>query len=295
MSAQTSSQEQPAGLAGVPKEWAEDHIATIFSRWHPFLAPQERESEALVIAESGAKRGDTVLDVACGTGVPTLRLAEKVGRDGRVVAIDPSPVFLAAAADNARARGLTNIEFIRSSAATLPFDRASFDAATCHMGVMFFTDLNAGLTRIREVLKPGARAAFVAWGPDEDNELFGSFWSAARPYYPPPAAPDPSIPEADIPKPNRFAPAGSLSRALTQAGYRAVRERSEQVNLVWPGHAPSSFVFWTQLTNANEQVPAERRAALEQDVLASLGQYAERDTLHFRSKVVVASGVATSG
>jgi hypothetical protein len=160
------------------------------------------------------------------------------------------------------------------------------------MGVMFFTVLIPGLTRIREVLKPGARAAFVAWGPDEDNELFGSFWSAARPYYPAPPPPDASIPEADIPKPNRFAPAGSLSRALTQAGYGDVRERSELVNLVWPGHAPSSFVFWAQLTRADEQVPAERRAALEEDVLASLGKYAERDTLHFRSKVVVASGAA---
>jgi SAM-dependent methyltransferase len=292
MSAQSSSQEQAAGLAGVPKEWAEDHHATIFSRWHPFLAPQLRESEALVITESGAAAGDMVMDVACGAGVPTLRLAETVGRDGRVVAVDPSPVFLAAAAENARARGLANIEFIQSSAATLPFESQTFDAATCHFGVMFFTDLNAGLTRIREVLKPGARAAFVAWGPDEDNELFGAFWSAARPYFPPPPAPDPAIPEADIPKPNRFAPAGSLSRALAQAGYQDVRERSEQINLVWPGHASSCFDFWRQLTKADEQVPSERRAALEENVLAALGQYAERDTLHFRANVVVASGAA---
>jgi SAM-dependent methyltransferase len=291
MSAQIGDQ-QPAELAGVPNEWAEDHLATIFSRWHPFIAAQQQESEALVIAESGAASGDTVLDVACGAGVPTLRLAEVVGPDGRVMAVDPSPVFLAAVAENARARGLSNIEFIRSSAATLPFEPTTFDAATCHMGVMFFADLKAGLTRIREVLKPGARAAFVAWGPDEDNELFGAFWSAARPYFPPPPAPDPSIPEADIPKPNRFAPAGSLSRALTQAGYQDVRERTEQVSLVWTGHAPSVLDFWSQLTRADEQVPAERRANFEQDVLTSLGRYAEGNTLHFRSKVVVASGAA---
>ena len=34
---------------------------------------------------------------------------------------------------------------------------------------MFFTDITAGLTRIRETLKPGKRAAFIAWGPDADN------------------------------------------------------------------------------------------------------------------------------
>ena len=208
------------------------------------------------------------------------------------MAVDPSPVFLAAVAENVRARGLTNVELVRSSAATLPFEPATFDAATCHMGAMFFADLNAGLTRMREVLRPGARAAFVAWGPDEENEMFGAFWSVARPYFPPPPAPDSSIPEADIPKPNRFAQAGSLSRALTQAGYRDVRERSEQINLVWPGHAHSFLDFWRQLTRANEQVPAERREALEQDVLASLGRYAEGDTLHFRSKIVIASGAA---
>ena len=66
---------------------------------------------------------------------------------------------------------------------------------------------------------------------------------------------------------------------LAQAGYRDVREPSEQINLVWPGHAPAYLDMWTQLTRANEHVPAERRGALEQDVLGSLGRYAEGDTL----------------
>jgi ubiquinone/menaquinone biosynthesis C-methylase UbiE len=289
MSAQTSKQQ---AIAGVPEEWVDDHLATIFTRWHPFMSQADVQSQDLVIAEAGIQPDDTVLDVACGAGIPALRIAERVGPDGRVVATDPSPVFLAATAENAAQQGLTNVDTVQASAATLPFRPGSFDAATCHFGVMFFTDITAGLTRIRETLKPGKRAAFIAWGPDPDNQLFSAFGSVASQYVPPPPPPDPSIAEIDIPKPNRFAGAGSLSAALQSAGYQDVRERYEQVDYIWPGHTPSMLELWKQLSRIEDRIPPERRAAFEQDLFTSLGRYAEGDTLHFRCSVVVASGAA---
>jgi ubiquinone/menaquinone biosynthesis C-methylase UbiE len=289
MSAQTSKQQL---AAGVPEEWVDDHLATIFIRWHPFMSRADVQSQDLVIAEAGIQPGDTVLDVACGAGIPALRIAERVGPDGRVVATDPSPVFLSATAENAARQGLTNLDTVQASAATLPFRPGSFDAATCHFGVMFFTDITAGLSRIRETLKPGKRAAFIAWGPDADNQLFSSFGAVVSQYAPPPPPPDPSIAEIDIPKPNRFAGAGSLSAFLQSAGYQDVRERYEQVDYTWPGHAPTMLEFWKQLSRIEERIPAERQEAFEEDLLASLGRFAEGETLHFSCKVVVASGAA---
>jgi ubiquinone/menaquinone biosynthesis C-methylase UbiE len=289
MSAQTS---KPQPTVGVPEEWVDDHLATIFIRWHPFMSQADVQSQDLVIAEAGIQPGDTVLDVACGAGIPALRIAERVGPDGRIVATDPSPVFLAATAENAARERLTNLDTVQASAAALPFRPGSFDAATCHFGVMFFTDITAGLTRIRETLKPGKRAAFIAWGPDPENQLFSAFGSVASQYAPPPPPPDPSIAEIDIPKPNRFAGAGSLSAALQSAGYRDIRERYEQVDYTWPGHTPSMLAFWKQLSRIEERIPPERWAAFEQDLSASIGRYAEGETLHFRCTVVVASGAA---
>jgi SAM-dependent methyltransferase len=292
MSAQTSNQQGASRIEGVPDEWTDDHLATIFTRWHPFMSRADLQSQDLVIAEAGIQPGDTVLDVACGAGIPALRIAERVGSNGRVVATDPSPVFLAATAENAAHQSLTNLDTVQASAATLPFRPGSFDAATCHFGVMFFTDITAALSRIRETLKPGKRAAFIAWGPDADNELFSSFGAVAGQYAPPPPPPDPSIAEIDIPKPNRFAGAGSLSAALQSAGYQDVRERYEPVDYTWPGHTPSMLEFWKQLSRIEERIPPERRAAFEQDLLASIGRHAEGESLRFRCVVVVASGAA---
>lgn len=290
----TRSSQLPAAstLDGVPDEWADAHLATVFSRWHPFVTRFQREPEALLIAESGAQPGDTVLDVGCGSGVPSLRLAEIVGPYGRVVAVDPSSVFLAAVTENARQAGLTNVETVQASAAGLPFAANQFDAATSHMGVMFFSDPVAGLARIRETLKTGRRAAFVAWGPDVENEMIGAFWSAAAPHLPPDPQPDPAVAEADIPKPSRFAAEGSLSNVLQQAGFRDVRERYELVTLVWPGHAPTFLDFWLELTRLGEHIPESRRQQFEDDVLDSFGRHAHGDEIHLSAVVVVASGAA---
>src|SRR5215213_4922542 len=108
-----------------------------------------------VIGAAHVQPGDEVLDIGCGSGIPSLAVAEAVGPMGHVIATDPSPIFVAAVKKNAADLGLTNLTAIETSAAALPFAPASFDAATCHFAVMFFPDVTAGLSRIREVLRPG--------------------------------------------------------------------------------------------------------------------------------------------
>ncbi len=190
-----------------------------------------------------------------------------------------------------------NLEAVRASAAGLPFAPGSFGAATCHTGVMFFPDVGAGLTRMREVLRPGGRAAFVAWGPEAENALFGSFWGAARPYLPaePPAegeAGSSAGPVVDAPSPMRFAAPGSLAEALRAAGYGDVRKEARAVDLVWPGGAETLWEFWLELMPIEGQVPAERRAAFRADVLASLRRYADGDSIRLPAAIVLASGQA---
>ena len=145
-------------LDGVTDEWLDSHLATVFSKAHRYLEGFHTSTTELVISTARIQPGYRVVDVGCGAGIPALTIAERVGPEGRVTATDPSPIFLDAIQENARKRGLTNMDFALSSAAGLPFERESFDAATSHMGAMFFEDLQAGLTRMREVLCPGGRA-----------------------------------------------------------------------------------------------------------------------------------------
>ena len=277
----------------VPAEWRDPHLPTVFAKWHPSLVALQRATIEAVIAAAGVQPGFAVVDVGCGSGIPALALAEVVGPAGRVAATDPSPVFVAAVAANARRLGLANLNAVEASAAGLPFAPATFDAATCHMGAMFFADAGAGLARIRAVLRPGGRAAFVAWGGDVGNAFFASFWGAARPHLPlDPTTDGGAAPEPDAPGPMRYAAPGSLSGALRAAGYRDIHEETRTVDLVWPGPAETLRDFWLELTRLEAKVPPDRREAFRADVLASLRRHAEGDAIRLPAPVVVATGRA---
>jgi SAM-dependent methyltransferase len=104
--------------------------------------------------------GERVLDVACGTGVVTRLLAQRVRPKGRVVGLDLNPGMLAAA--QAAASGLS-IEWQEGSAISMAVADATFDAVLCQQGLQFFPDKSAALKEMRRVLVPGGRLALAVW------------------------------------------------------------------------------------------------------------------------------------
>src|SRR5438067_13884948 len=91
-----------------------------------------------LIEGAGIREGQTVLDVAGGPGEPSLTIAETVGPSGAVICTDAVAEMVQAAERAAHGRGITNVSFRQCSADLLPFDRNSFDAVVCRLGVMFF-------------------------------------------------------------------------------------------------------------------------------------------------------------
>ena len=111
-----------------------------------------------------------VLDIASGTGEPGLTAASIV-KNGKVIGTDLSEEMVAIAAENAKAKGLTNFDTKVCSADDLPFDNESFDAVICRNGVMFFPDLQKAASEILRVLKPGgyfSAAFFIA--PEKNHD-----------------------------------------------------------------------------------------------------------------------------
>jgi len=106
--------------------------------------------------ETGLKAGGSALDVACGSGKLTAELARIAGPNGRVVGLDFSPEMLAIA----RLRH-PGIEFMEGDALSLPFEEASFDAATIAFGLRNLADPVRGLREMVRVLKPGGRAVVL--------------------------------------------------------------------------------------------------------------------------------------
>jgi len=116
----------------------------------------------MAVRWSRATPGDTALDLCCGSGDLALMLAQQVGRSGTVYGVDFSADQLAVARGRAQRLGWpTPIHWTLGDALDLPFEAASFDAATMGYGLRNLTDISQGLVELRRVLKPGATAAIL--------------------------------------------------------------------------------------------------------------------------------------
>ncbi|MBI4198171.1 MAG: class I SAM-dependent methyltransferase [Chloroflexi bacterium] len=115
------------------------------------------------------KPGERVLDIACGNGNFSRRMAEL---DAQVTAFDFSPRFIA----RARARTTAHADRIQylvldatDEAALLALGRRQYDAAVCTMAFMDMTTIEPLLSALRELLVPGGRLVFSVLHPCFNN------------------------------------------------------------------------------------------------------------------------------
>lgn len=112
--------------------------------------------------------GDRALDIGCGFGDTTRRIAELVGPDGSALGVDAAPRFVEAARREAEEAGASNVEFEVADVQATTFDRR-FDYAFARCGTMFFANPVAALRNVREALEPGAPLCMVVWRRKLDN------------------------------------------------------------------------------------------------------------------------------
>ena len=115
---------------------------------------------------------ESVLDIACGTGV-VARLLQQRGHVGRLVGIDLNAAMLAVAR-----RKSTSIEWVEGSALDLPFEAGRFDVVLCQLGLQFFPDRHRALREMARVLKPDGRAGLSVYGAIERTPAAHTFVQA---------------------------------------------------------------------------------------------------------------------
>jgi SAM-dependent methyltransferase len=118
---------------------------------------------------AGAEPGQTVLDVAAGTGDLGFAMAERVGPAGCVISSDFSSEMGDVARRNGEARGVSNVEYRVMDAEAMDLDDNSVDAVTCRWGYMLMADPAAALAETRRVLRPGGRLSFAVFGAADRN------------------------------------------------------------------------------------------------------------------------------
>ncbi len=115
------------------------------------------------------RRGQRVLDIGCGFGDTTQRIAELVGPDGRVVGVDVAPRFIETARREAPGAGVANVRFEALDVEVTELD-GPYDLAFSRFGTMFFAGPVTALRNVRSALAPGGRLVMVVWRRRIDND-----------------------------------------------------------------------------------------------------------------------------
>jgi SAM-dependent methyltransferase len=141
-----------------------------------------------LLADSGLRPGESVLDVGTGGGVAALAAAELVA-PATVVGADISTALVEVARRRAEERKIANASFVVADVQLETVPGGPFDCAISQFGVMFFDEPQTAFTNIRSQLVSGGRLAFVCWQPPARNPWFPLSVIAACGTPPPPPAP----------------------------------------------------------------------------------------------------------
>lgn len=106
------------------------------------------------------QKGQKVLDMATGTGIIAIAVAQIVGSEGKVTGVDFSSGMLAQAQQKIEELGLQNIEFLEADAEYIGFNDDSFDVILCSTAIVYFKDILAALRKWYRFLKPGGVVGF---------------------------------------------------------------------------------------------------------------------------------------
>jgi SAM-dependent methyltransferase len=218
-----------------------------------------------LIRRAAIRRGERVIDVGCGTGATTLELAERVGPEGSVLAIDLSEPMLALARRRSADRGQSNVRFLYADAQSHRFEAAAHDLLISRFGVMFFNDPVAAFANLRTALRPGGRLGFVCWAALERNPWFALPLAVGERWLGPP---EPQPPRA--PGPLAFSETGYVAEILAAAGFADIAVETVATELPGAPTAKAEAAFacfagpLARLIRTREPDPATERAlALE--------------------------------
>lgn len=173
------------------------------------------------LAAHPPRPGDRVVDLGCGFGDTTQRLAGLVGPDGDALGIDVSEPFIELARKEAEEASAANVRFAVGDVQITEFEE-SFDYAFSRMGIMFFANPVQALLNVCKALTPGGRLCAVVWRRKLDNEWVSRAEAVVEQYLDHPEETD--QPTCG-PGPFSMANADTVSEQLKIAGFEQIELR----------------------------------------------------------------------
>jgi ubiquinone/menaquinone biosynthesis C-methylase UbiE len=241
--------------------------------------------------------GQRVLDIGCGFGDTTQRIAGLVAPGGEAVGVDAAARFIDTARAEAEEEGVENARFLVADVQATTFDDR-FDLAFSRMGTMFFTSPVAALRNVRAALVPGGRLAMAVWRRKIENgwlyraeEIVEKIVSRPEEYDEPTCGPGPfSMADAD-----------TTSEILLHAGFVDVAFHRCDLPIKIGDDVDAAIDLVTALGPAGEilRLAGDRAAHLHDDVKTALqeglGEYAGPDGVWAPASTWIVTATAPDG
>lgn len=240
------------------------------------------------------RSGERVLDIGCGFGDTTQRIAELVGSGGSVLGVDVAERFIEAARAEAEEAGAANVEFTVADVEATEFDDR-FDYAFARFGTMFFANPVAAMRNVRKSLVPGGRLCIVVWRRKLDNEWMHRAERVVEEYV---EEPEESDEPTCGPGPFSMADADTTSHILLNAGFEDIALRRCDIPIEIGVDLDQAVEFATALGPAGEVIrlageDAERiRPQIEAALREALAEYETPDGVTASASTWIVSATA---
>ena len=255
-----------------------DKAACHYERtWQDQLEP----AQTTLIEMACLAPGQRVLDVACGTGLVTLRAAALVGPNGTVIGTDLSEEMVVTARDKAHTRGIPNVTFERMDAEEILFNAGAFDVVLCALGLMYAPDPEKAFVEMHRVSRPGGRATCAVWG---QRSKCG--WAEIFPIV------DARVHSEVCPIFFRLGAGDALERAFASAGFRAITSKRLETRLDYASAAEACEAAFMggPVALAYSRFSESMKADAHKEYLDSLSRYRQGDGYAVPGEFVVVAG-----
>src|SRR5919107_3938982 len=240
-----------------------DAVATGWYTQREEIWESSRPVSEWMIRRLDPQPGDTVLELAAGSGDTGLRIARLVGESGRVIITDFAPEMVGAARRRGEEMSVENAQFRRLDAERMDLETDSVDGVLCRWAYMLMIDPAAAFAETRRVLRPGGRLAFSVWAARERNpalSLVGGVLESQG-HIPPP---DPEAPSAFA-----MANPGYIRELVVGAGFD--EPEIEEVTFRWPFADRDAYWRYVTETSASSSpilrsLPPEEQAKVREHV-----------------------------
>jgi ubiquinone/menaquinone biosynthesis C-methylase UbiE len=242
------------------------------------------KSTTEIVKLANIKPDDSILDVACGTGVVSKEISQFLGKNGLLIGIDLSRTALDIAR---RSIIFPNSNFVEMDAENIGFN-FKFDKVTCQYGLMFFPNSIKVLKSIREILRSKGKIVVAVHGLSDDVPYFSTIMKPILKHIP-------DIRPEGTPTVHKFGDPNDLISELSKAGFSDISVTKHEFV-----YEPGTFEeYWSDYMNSTansirtklESHGQEIMDKIKKDAQTNASKYETKDNIVFPWTVLIASRI----